>query len=192
MNGLVDYLSEQRTWDSSTVSQKRLAVEAQFFLDHIVAPLDERLLLAISGEPRTLQSHVVAALEGLRSVFDHRILFVFNGVSPIVSPFSSEFERLAPAVQNFWSVHDGTASFKFTGGSGSLVTERELWLVLQSLREDCLVAPQRAWAQLAYLMRDGFVDFVLGSAATLLFGDGNVRLVTNINMEHKSVCFCGR
>ena len=174
---------------------RRLGVEALFFLEHIVVPLEEQNSGAIGGELRSLRSHVLRALEALQCVFfDGPMVFVFNGLAPVVTPFAADLDVRGDKMKSMWATvsEQGNGREEVTAkfvGVSCQVTERDLWLVLRDLGEECVVAPHRAWAQLAYLARDDYIDFVLGSAANLMFGDGSVRLVTNVNLPRSDFCF---
>jgi hypothetical protein len=183
MKGFCEFVSESRVWGSGWTGPRRLAVEASFFLNSVLIEEREPLLGAVGGDSRKLCALVRVALSSLRCVFDSQLLFVFSGLSPPESPFEVK-PGFSP---KNWSVVDGEATFKSVDEFGR--SESALWRVLRSLNVECLVAPQRAWAQLAYFAENDLVDFVLGSPVNLLVGRGAIKLVTNLSTERNDFMF---
>ena len=166
----------EKSSSSDLLHGKRLAVEGRFFLESVMDPLDDPLLLAFGGLPRTLFVKLGSAVLSLMSTTSQRLVFVFSGLALQNEPTSSEGADRG----------DGKAWRRKQNGRNLCADERFTNTViglLRSLNVECIVAPYKAWAQLGYLSQIGEVDMVLGSVCNLLYGDSTVKLVTNVNFS---------
>ncbi len=166
-------------------STGRVGVEAQFLLDSLLAPLEEPLLLATGGLPRTASERLGAAVKGLRSVFEH-VVIVFHGLNLLAAEQDSS-EPLHSKCDTMWTAPPGKAAAECAALSSLLWSDRRFVRALMcelrtSLGVDCVVAPYKAWAQLGYFAQTGQVDYVIGSGTNLLYGEGHVKLVTSMDL----------
>lgn len=163
----------------SDLSGAVLAIEADFYLDHLLntSPAKEPLLSALSGVPFSFQTHVENEISILQQN-GVKPVFIFNGleVGKKYAPFAhgDSTANLNAVAWDLYNQHRAQEAVDNFGHSGYATPRRYYRLfqrVLRNAKVDFQVAPYSAFGQLAYLSRHApeHVNAIAGSSELLLY-----------------------
>ncbi|KAE9968528.1 hypothetical protein EG328_007520 [Venturia inaequalis] len=174
-------LAEQSPMDA--LKDSIVGIEATEYLNRLnkmpypdlTRPVQEALLPALGGVPFGLKHIIKHHISTWRK---HGItpLFVFDGLhmrgEDSAFHNSDENTNVSSLAWEQYAGGDAAGTVQ-TFGDSNLVTAKDLYrflqTILQELNVEFMVAPYRAWAQLAYLQKHNVVDTVYGASEIFLF-----------------------
>ncbi|KAF3037246.1 hypothetical protein E8E12_006634 [Didymella heteroderae] len=177
----------------------KVAIEAAHYLQHRILShprAREPLVPALGGLPLGMKQWIEEDLNTFESL-QIEPWFVFSGldIARPDDPFQQK-QREAGVNTLAWNLYDSNQAeasvAKF--GESTYVTPEDLFRFLQSILIErgvyFQIAPYSAWAQLAYLAKESFVDAISGSSEILLFECD--KIITSWNLGDKNFSWTKR